>query len=180
MINDDEYRDWLNNILIRDRKNKSIESGADVLFSLNEQYDDVPPILIISAYLIKLQLLEYEMKRLIIILDDSLKNQLNKSKSVVKMIPKDKKIVENYTLRRAIEQLVLYDNDIINSIKPRLEGVNTSRNNFVHKLFLSKTQAETLAKEALSKRDDVEFVINELRRLEKSLYPNVIDRVDGK
>lgn len=175
-----DNKDYLVNLLIRDKKNKSIEYSANELFDLSNRSKNVPPILTISAHLIKLQLLEYEIKQLLLILDKSIETQLKAGKSVIKILPKNKKDIEKLPLGRAIEQFLVYDNDIVNPIKPRLGHINTSRNNFVHHLFSSKVCAEILAKEALLQRKDVEFVIEELRRLEKYLFSSVIYQIEKR
>ena len=130
------------------------------------------PVLTISVFLLKSQLVEFEIKQLITALDQHL--FFSNGSEVVNVIPRtpsffDEKI---FTLGALIEEMKRYNSPKVKDVLKELNELNGLRRQFTHKLFnVDKKLGEVNSE---SKRGIVvaNTVLRKIEELEKFLHEN--------
>lgn len=93
------------------------------------------PIFAISAFIFKAQLIEFELRRLILSLDIKVMTSLHKSNSLIGRIPRDPDYFEEKTLGQLIGIIKEFDGVIKDNFKNDLSELKELRNDFIHHLF---------------------------------------------
>lgn len=141
-------------------------------------------IISISVFLLKCQIIEFEIKQTIFSLDFHLYSQ-NRSELINRQVrtPKD---LENLTLGQLVGEFKkfvtssdvpistgrntkLNDKSILNQLKQKLGILVKKRNKFTHKLFSLREETSILAKDAQEGIDIANKTLKLLERLENEL-----------
>ncbi len=111
-------------------KNRFLKSQIGTLERLKDF-----PILSISCFLLKTQLVEFELKQLITSLDLHL--YFSNSSQVLKMSTRTPKDLDEkrLTLGKLKDEINKYEGSFLDDLKQDISNLVTLRNDFVHKLF---------------------------------------------
>jgi hypothetical protein len=126
------------------------------------------PIFAIATFLIKSQLVEFQLKQIISNLDlvMTLNNRSEKFSKKRRRIED----LEGYTLGRLISEFKQYTGALeIASLINDLEILLKKRNSFTHELFDSSTDIQALIREADEGLDTVNRVLDSLKVLERMI-----------
>lgn len=123
------------------------------------------PIIAISAFLLKSQIIEFELKQFIFSMDLHLSLQ-NKSKLLGKKVrsPKD---LEELTLGKLKREIDQFEGERLKELKTNLGYLVGKRNEFTHKLFSQGKDVIKLNKEAEEGIKIANKILRILERLEK-------------
>lgn len=113
-----------------------IKDGIESLDKIRNIDENTKAILSISQFILKIQIIEFEIKDLIVKLNDLLhyQSQCNSSSFIIKKI--NKKHLDKKSLGYCIEILFSYNSDSLSgTLKKNLEDLTCSRNKLVHHLF---------------------------------------------
>lgn len=119
---------------------------------LRDQIDSLSkvnsPIALIAAFLLKAQLIEFELKQLLFALD--LHYSENNSSNILK---KEKRVPryfddKRYTLGRLIDEVNKYEGAFLEPLQKDLDGLNSLRVKFSHHLFQSESSLDDLINDA--------------------------------
>lgn len=137
------------------------------------------PIFSVSGFLLKTQLIEFELKQLISSLD--LHMGFSNSSPILKMKTRTPKYLDDkrLTLGKLIEEMERFKGDFLDELKKNLSILVSIRNKFVHGLFNLGTLDEmiTNAKEGLVAANEV---IKSIEEVNKFLYENDPLKMKGK
>jgi len=120
------------------------------------------PIFAISAFLLKSQLIEFELKQVIFSLDLYLYFQ-NRSKILKKVVrtPKD---LDDLTLGKLVREVEQFEGDRLEDLKANLRALASKRNEFNHRLF---SQGKDVTKLSIDAEEGIKAANKILRLLEK-------------
>lgn len=123
------------------------------------------PIIAIAAFLLKSQIIEFELRQLIFSLDLHLHSQ-NKSKLTARKVrtPKD---LSQLTLRKLVEEIKEFEGPKLRHLEVKLQPLVNKRDHFTHHLFSSSKDIKVLTKDAEEGLKIANETLKILEKLEK-------------
>lgn len=106
------------------------------------------PIFCIAAFLLKSQIVEFELKEMFISLDLEVAIKLRISNSDLTREIRDPSDFDNKTLGQTITCFCEYKGMVTEKLKKQLQDLNALRNKFTHHMFDAKTDIRTLTDDA--------------------------------
>lgn len=129
------------------------------------------PIFTIIAFLLKSQLIEFELKQLITSLDQHI--HFSSTSKILKRKTRTPKELDDkrMTLGRLKDEVLQFEGNFLDDLKNSLSTLVDLRNTFVHKLFNPGTINE-LIKNSAAGLNLANKIISEVELIEKSLKKN--------
>jgi hypothetical protein len=106
------------------------------------------PIFCIAAFLLKTQIIEFELKEMFISLDLEVAIKLRISNSDLTREIRDPSEFDNKTLGQIITCFCEYNGIVTVKLKKQLHELNSLRNKFTHHIFDAKTETKSLTDDA--------------------------------
>ncbi len=128
------------------------------------------PIMAISVFLLKSQLVEFELKQLITEIDLHL--GFSGSSQIIRRKALKPIDMDDWTLGKIRKHLLTYDSKTLTTLQQELKKLVYLRNMFAHKLFSSSKDTKSLTKEALEAIPLANKVIDEIEAVKKVLKEN--------
>jgi len=123
----------------------------------------------IGVFLLKIQIIEFELKQTIPTLDRVINSELIKNQSQVLRQIRYPKDLKDLTLGRIIGLFCEFDGIIPPDLKKDLRKLNNLRNDFTHNLFSQNRSLEDMKKEACSGIKIADVILKYISNLNKVL-----------
>lgn len=128
------------------------------------------PIVAISVFLLKAQLIEFELKQLITEIDLHL-GFSNNSRLIRRKTLKPVEM-ERWTLGQLRDHLMRYDSKVLTTLQQKLKKLNDLRRQFAHSLFGSSKDVRSLTNDSEKAIPLANKVLEEIERIKKILGEN--------
>ncbi len=128
------------------------------------------PIVAISVFLLKTQLVEFELKQLITEIDLHL--GFSSSSKIIRRKSLTPIEMERWTLGQLRDHLMRYDSKVLSTLQQDLKGLNDLRREFAHKLFDSSKDVISLTKDSEKSIPLANKVLDEIEKVKKALEEN--------
>jgi len=128
------------------------------------------PIVAISVFLLKAQLVEFELKQLITEIDLHL--GFSNSSQIIRRKRLKPVEMDDWSLGRIRKHLLTYDSKMLSALQQELKKLVDLRNIFTHKLFSSSKDVNSLTKDSEKTIPLADKVLDEIERVKKTLEKN--------
>jgi len=130
-------------------KINKLKEEVNALSSLQSNPIINAPTLSVGVFLLKMEIIEFELKQIIFTLDSTVHDELVNNKSVISRGTRSPKELEDRTLGKIVGVFCEFESKVIpDQLKTDLKKLNSLRNDFTHNLFDSRKSIEDLKKEA--------------------------------
>lgn len=130
---------------------------------------DKYPIFVISAFLLKCQVIEFRLKQIILPLDLEIATSLRFMNSELKRRIRAPKDFEGDTLGKVVSVFCEFDGIVDEQVRSDTINLNNKRNQFTHHLFSPETDVNQIIKDARDSLVLADRVIFELQELNTKL-----------
>lgn len=127
------------------------------------------PILVISAFLLKCQVIEFELKQLISSLDLEIAINLRFMNSELKRKIRTPNNFEDYTLGKIVSTFCEFDGIVDEQLRRDVTNLNKKRNKFTHHLFSPETDVNQVIEDAKGSLALADKIISGLQKLNEKL-----------
>ena len=167
------------------KREKSVFLRYFKIYQLKEQMGALEklkgtPIFAISAFVFKSQLIEFELKRIIQVLDMEININLVKSINGLKRIIRSPEYFNDKTLGRVISIVNEYEGLVNHDFKKKLKELNDLRNDFTHHLFSNEKKLDELVKDSERGLIIGDNILKEIELINDKILGPFMNKIENK
>lgn len=179
-VKNKDMQDWLAEHTQWQNKIADIKTEISYLSDLQANPIINAPTLCIAVFLLKSQMIEFEIKNIIISLDHIVELNLDINESKIKRKTHTHKDLDAYTLGKTIGILSEYVHPevITEEFKNDLNDLNKLRNKFTHKLFEKGPTLDDIRKEAADGIKATDLVAEYINKCKETINKDMQSKVE--